>query len=182
MPPLYKKEILWFLKILFVQLRYNSHIRFGAGCKISLKASIKTNLGGTILIGKNCEISEYALFKTYGGEIVIGDDCSINPFCVIYGHGKLRIGNKVRIAAHTVIIPANHSFEDLEIPIMDQAESRKGITIEDDVWIGTGVRILDGVHIGKGAVVAAGSVVTKAVPDYAVVGGVPAKIIKTRKP
>lgn len=86
------------------------------------------------------------------------------------------------IAAHTVIIPADHEYGDLETPIMYQEEIRKGIKIEDDVWIGCGVRILDGVVIGKGSVVGAGSVVTRSVPPFSVVVGVPAKVIKCRKP
>jgi acetyltransferase-like isoleucine patch superfamily enzyme len=63
---------------------------------------------------------------------------------------------------------------------MDQPELREGITIGNDVWIGSGVKIMDGVHIGDGVVVAAGSVVTKSIPEYSVVAGVPARIIKTR--
>lgn len=120
------------------------------------------------------------MILSYGGDIRIGDDCSFNPYCVIYGHGGLRIGNSVRIAAHTVIVPANHNFDDPHTPIRLQGLTTKGITIGNDVWIGAGVRIMDGVEIGNGCVVAAGSVVTKSVPNGAVVAGVPAKVIRVR--
>jgi len=99
---------------------------------------------------------------------------------MIYGNGGLKIGNNVRIATHTIIIPADHSFEDLSIPIMLQAEKRKGIIIDDDVWIGASVKILDGVKIGRGCVIGAGSVVNHSIPDYSVAVGVPAKVIKSR--
>jgi acetyltransferase-like isoleucine patch superfamily enzyme len=86
----------------------------------------------------------------------------------------------VRIAANTTIIPANHNFSNLEKPIRKQGLTKEGIKIEDDVWIGSGCRILDGVKIGKGAVIGAGSVVTSSVPSNTVYGGVPAKHIKDR--
>ncbi|MDP2912849.1 MAG: acyltransferase, partial [Candidatus Omnitrophota bacterium] len=101
--------------------------------------------------------------------------------CVIYGHGGLKIGSGVRIAAHAVIIPAKHNYEDPDRFIYQQGMTCRGIEIRDDVWIGAGARILDGVVIGKGAVIASGAVVTRDVPEYAVAAGVPARIIKYRK-
>jgi acetyltransferase-like isoleucine patch superfamily enzyme len=137
---------------------------------------------GIIHLGKHTHILPYAFIKTMGGNITFGEYCTVNPFCVIYGFsGGLEIGDAVRIATHTVIVPGNHIYEDPEEPIRLQGTESKGIKIENDVWLGAGVRILDGVTIGTGAVVAAGSVVAKDVPEYAVVGGVPAKVIKWRK-
>ncbi len=164
------------------RLRYsvNRNIELGKSTLISPEAKIQVLNGGSVIIGSNTEIHQYSMLFTYGGNIKIGDDCSINPFCVLYGHGGLTIGNKVRIACHTVIIPANHDYRDMSKPIMEQPESRKGISIMDDVWIGAGSKILDGVSIGKGSVVGAGSVVTKSIPEYSIVAGVPARIIKMR--
>ena len=90
------------------------------------------------------------------------------------------IGNDVLIAGQCMIVPSNHNFEDINRPIKQQGFNSKGIIIEDNVWIGSGCKILDGVTIKKGAIIASGSVVTKNVAPNEIVGGVPAKLIKNR--
>ncbi|WP_140368074.1 acyltransferase, partial [Vibrio parahaemolyticus] len=91
------------------------------------------------------------------------------------------IGNNVMIAPNVAILSSTHSYERLDIPMVDQ-EDVFGLppVIEDDVWIGRNVVIKHGITIGKGAIVGACSLVTKDVPSYAIVGGVPAKVIKYR--
>ena len=147
---------------------------------VSARSSIRVCRGGSVSIGKNCEIHPFSMLLTYGGHIRIGDNCSVNPFTIVYGHGGVRIGHGVRIAAHTVIIPANHNVVTDGQPIYQSGVSAKGIDIDDHVWIGSGSRILDGVRIGRNAVIGAGSVVTKSVPENATVAGVPARVIKQR--
>lgn len=142
---------------------------------------LNTEFGGIISIGEKTELLYGVILMTYGGNITIGKRCSINPYTVLYGHGNLTIGDKVLIAGHCLIIPANHNFSDISIAIADQGETRKGIIIENNVWIGAGCRILDGVTIGEGAIVGAGAVVTKDVAPFSIVGGVPATLIKIRK-
>lgn len=143
-------------------------------------AQIKIWKGGSITIGKKTEILPGVLIYSYGGDIMIGDHCSINPYCILYGHGGLRIGNNVLIAGGTMVIPNNHVTTNINTPIAFQGNLAKGITIEDDVWIGHGCSILDGVVVGKGSVVAAGAVVTTDVAPYSIVGGIPAKLIRMR--
>lgn len=135
---------------------------------------------GKVIIKKNTSISKWVCIMPYGGYIEIGENCSINSFCHINGNGGLKIGNNVRIAANCVIIPANHNYENPNIPITFQEETQKGIVIEDDVWIGAGVSILDGVVIGKGSVIGAGSVVNKSISPMSIAVGVPAKVVKKR--
>jgi len=135
---------------------------------------------GSITIGRDCVIMYGAIVASYGGNIRLGDSVSVNPYCVLYGHGGLDIGDGTRIAARTVIIPANHKFHDRTRMIKDQGLSRKGVRIGRDVWIGTGVTVLDGVTVGDGAVLAAGSVITHDVKPWTVVGGIPASKIKDR--
>ncbi len=136
---------------------------------------------GKIIIGDRNEFIHGVLLMTYGGSIVIGNDCSINPYTIIYGHEEgVMIGNNVLIAGHCMLIPSTHNFDKWDMPINQQGETSKRIVIEDNVWLGTGCKILNGVTIGKGAIVAAGSVVTKSVEAYSIVGGLPAKLIKMR--
>jgi acetyltransferase-like isoleucine patch superfamily enzyme len=137
-------------------------------------------MGGEIKIGDGTYIDKGAILRAYGGKISIGRMCSVNPYCVLYGHGGLLIEDGVRIATHSIFIPANHIFSDPAVPIYLQGESMLGISIEEDVWIGSGVRVLDGVKIGKGSVVAAGAVVTKTLQPFGVYAGIPAKKISER--
>jgi acetyltransferase-like isoleucine patch superfamily enzyme len=133
-----------------------------------------------IHIGDRSIVRSSAMLISSNGKIKIGSDCSVNPFCFLYGDGDLTIGNWVRIATHTVIVTANYTFDQIDIPIDLQPKVRKGVMIEDDVWIGAGVRILDGCTIGKGSVIGAGTVLTKSVEPYSVVVGVPGRVIRKR--
>ena len=110
--------------------------------------------------------------------IWIGKDSLIGEYSIIRGQGGVHIGDRVYTSPFTQIIAVNHIFDDPERPFVEQGITAEGIVIEDDVWLGSGAVITDGVRIGKGSVVAAGAVVTKDVPPHAVVGGVPAKLIK----
>jgi len=165
----------------FVSLFYRIRgARIGRFCRISPFSIIVNCAHRAFSIADNVRISPFVFIDPGCGSIVIGSNCSINPCCVIYGHGGLTIGDYVRIAAGTVIIPANHRFDDLDRPISRQGLHLKGIQIDDNVWIGSGCRILDGVHIASGCVVGSGSVVTKSLPRNSVAVGVPARVIRYR--
>ncbi|MCD6461281.1 MAG: acyltransferase [Thermoplasmata archaeon] len=109
-----------------------------------------------------------------------GDNVTLNMFTWINAAGGVEIGNNVLIGPRVIIHSANHRFADRETPIRYQGHEYRRVVIEDDVWIGGGAIILPGVRIGKGAVVGAGAVVTKDVPPFSVVAGVPARVIKER--
>jgi len=136
---------------------------------------------GGMTIGDNTHIHPFCIMRTFGGIIHIGKNCSLNPYCIIYGGDKgVKIGNNVMIAAQTMIVAANHSFDRTDIPMKQQGNNSKGVVVEDNVWIGIGCKILDGVTIRTGAIIAAGAVVTKNVEPNTIVGGVPAKLIRKR--
>lgn len=154
-------------------------VKIGRGTRLALSATIRAGKG-QIEIGQRCAIRSNAMLMAYEGSIVIGDRVTINPFSILYGHGGLRIGSDVLIAARVTIIPANHIFERADVKIREQGETRLGITIGDDVWIASGAHILDGVTVGTGSVVAAGAVVRSDVAPYSIVAGVPARPVGKR--
>lgn len=166
-----------------LDLRRRSELTIQNPCTISPSAHICPNegpQGGSLRICAYACISAGAYIAPWGGKIEIGRGTFVGPYTVIYGHGNVTIGAEVLIAAHVTIIPANHVFAADDKPIAQQGFTALGIVIEDNVWIGTGARILDGVHIGTGAIVAAGAIVTKSVPANAIVGGVPAVVLRYR--
>ena len=173
------RKLYYFRNYVFYKIRFfGRKIDVHYSAFVSSKCVLKTNGGGKIKIGRNCELHHSSMLLTYGGQIVLGDNSSVNPFTIIYGHGNSIIGSGVRIATHCTIIPANHILGNDDVPLYKQGVTTKGISIDDFSWIGTGCRILDGVTIGKHAVVGAGSVVNKSIPDYTIGVGVPVKLIK----
>lgn len=127
--------------------------------------------------GKNVNIEKGAEFGN--GEITLGNNSGIGVNCRV-GKGT-HIGDNVMMGPDVVILTSNHNYIRVDIPMNEQGYSFHPVYIGDDVWIGTRVIILPGVKIGNGAIVAAGAVVTKDVPDFAIVGGCPARVIKIRK-
>ncbi|WP_343672660.1 acyltransferase [Chitinophaga sp.] len=129
-----------------------------AGANINVESRANVGSGRGISIGRNSGLGVRA-----------------------YVRGPLTIGENVMMGPEVIILTRNHKYDDLSIPMNRQKEAVvKPVEINDDVWIGTRVIILPGVTIGKGAIIGAGAVVTKSVPDYAIVGGNPAKILKYR--
>ena len=116
---------------------------------------------------------------SFSSKVSLGDRSSIGDYTHI--NGELHIGNDVMMSPNCAFLASNHKFNRIDIPMNQQGGESIPIYIEDDVWIGYGVIVTAGVHIGKGTVVAAGSVVTKDIPPYSIVGGVPARLIKVRK-
>lgn len=138
-----------------------------------------------IVLGNNVTIAKYAILTctgviaNRGTGIEIGNNSGIGAQSFLGGQGGIKIGNDVIMGPQVKIFSENHNYDRSDVIIRKQGESRKGISIEDNCWIGAGVTILDGVTISKGCVVAAGSVVTKSIPKNSIAAGVPAKVIKT---
>ena len=128
--------------------------------------------------GKNVNIEHNAFFAS-GKGIEIGNNSGLGLNCRVAG--PLSIGDDVMMAPNVTIVTQNHEVSDLSIPMRLQTAPKKKVVIGNDVWIGSRVTIMPGVTLGDGCVIGAGAVVTRDVPPYAVVGGVPAKIIRYRK-
>ncbi|MEM7331078.1 MAG: acyltransferase [Chloroflexota bacterium] len=166
-----------------VRLRFAGNIKLGNGVYLDQGTYLHATPNG-IELGENTIVMHGAVLHVYNfrglpnAGIKIGKDSLVGEYSVIRGQGGVEIGDRVYTSPFTQIIAVNHVFNDTKRPFVDQGITAEGIVIEDDVWLGASAVVTDGVRIGKGAIVAAGAVVTKDVPPYTVVGGVPAKIIK----
>jgi len=167
-----------------VRIRFADQIKLGHGVYIDegvyLHACPKgIDIGAGTIVMHGAILHVYNFRDMQQSGIQIGRDSLIGEYSVIRGQGGVHIGDRVYTSPFTQIIAVNHVFDDPNRPFTEQGITAEGIIIEDDVWIGASAVITDGVTVGRGAVVAAGAVVTKDVPPHTVVGGVPAKIIKT---
>lgn len=147
-------------------------ITIGEGAYVSALAMVDPD---NLALGDESLIAAHAYLT---GDLRIGSNCTVNAFTVV--RGTVSMGDGVRIGAHTSILGFNHSMEP-SAPVFRQPLTSKGIVFGDDVWIGSNAVVLDGVTVGSHAVLAAGAVVTKDVPDWAVVGGNPARFIRDRR-
>lgn len=142
------------------------------------KGGIK--IGNNFSIGRNSIIECTGVLRELGESLEIGENVGIAANAFIAVRGRVKIGSDTIFGPGVSIHSENHKFTDLDKVIRLQGATRKGVTIGKDCWIGSKAVILDGVNIGNHVIVAAGAVVNKDVPDYAIVGGVPAKVIKMR--
>lgn len=167
-------SILEFLRSLRLYL-YNAFF-----CKIPFSVIRIFLLRFYILLGKQSYVGANVKIlskKIKRGSIQIGNNCIINPGCLLDGReGKIIIHNNVDIARGSWIFTLEHD------PHSDYHTTKHGdVIIEDYVWIASRVTILPGVRIGRGSVIASGAVVTKDIPPMSIAGGIPAKVIGTRR-
>lgn len=167
-----------------VRIRFANHIKLGNGVYLdegvylhACPQGIEIGSGTIVMHGSVLHVYNFRDLPHSG--IRIGKDSLIGEYSVIRGQGGVQIGDRVYTSPFTQIIAVNHVFDDPGHPFVEQGITAEGIVIEDDVWLGAGAVITDGVRVGKGAVVAAGAVVTTDVPPHTVVGGVPARPIRT---
>lgn len=167
----------------FTNIKYGRFItaagRYSVGYGFKVRQFMHSGYRINIRFSEGVSLGDYNTIQG-SGEIEFGTNSYTGFGCVFGVNEKINIGSNVMIADYCTIRDTNHVFESRSIPMANQGISTSEVVVGDDVWIGAGVSVLAGVTIGKGAIIAAGAVVTKSVPDYAIVGGVPAKLIKYR--
>lgn len=164
----------WFIRLIAPLYQHR-----GKGSIIYCSVRMDTPPYRHFSLGRKSVIESFSCINNAVGDVLIGDFTRIGLHNTIIG--PVTIGNHVNLAQGVTITALNHNFEDITLRIDQQGVSTNTVTISDDVWIGTNSVVLPGVTIGTHSVVAAGAVVTKDVPPYTIVAGVPAKVIKTIK-
>ncbi|MDP1678351.1 MAG: acyltransferase [Bacteroidota bacterium] len=171
-----------------VIIRHAKHLHVGKSFIAEDYCEIQSISRRGIVFGNRVTVGRFAIIRPtnfYGGELgeglKVGNNSNIGPYNYIGCSGYIEIGNNVLISPRVSIYAENHAFSEADVVMKEQGVERSTVIIEDDCWIAANSIILSGVRVGRGSIVAAGSVVSKDVPPYSVVAGVPAKIIRSRK-
>ena len=178
------RKIIWILKIprnIILSLRYgispSKHVYFGKNVRIVNPQYV--DMGGQVFIDDDVELCINQTMPGVTPKLLIGNRVHFGKMNRIGCDNKIVIEDDVLFAPHVHISDRNHGFEDIHTPISRQKVTSKGpVVIGAETWLGFGCQVMSGVKIGRHCVIAAGAIVVKDVPDYSVVGGNPAKILK----
>ena len=162
------------------KIKWGKFLRLGNQVYVSALSKNGIHFGNNVSIGAFSRVIVSTSLNDIGDKIVIGNNVGIGEFAYLGGAGGLEIGDECIVGQYLSCHPENHNYENINLSIRYQGVSRKGIKIGKNCWIGSKVTILDGVSIGNGSIIAAGSVVTKSFSENSIIGGVPAKLLKSR--
>jgi acetyltransferase-like isoleucine patch superfamily enzyme len=170
-----------------VRVLHARHITAGRDLNLEEGCQIMGLSKRGIVFGHRCTVGRYAQIAPTGilggvpGEgLRLGDNANIGPYSFIGCSGYIDIGARVLMGPRVNLLAENHNFDLTHVPIKRQGVTRQFVVIEDDCWLGAGCTVLAGVTVGHDSVVVAGAVVTKDVLPYSVVGGAPARLLRTR--
>lgn len=167
-----------------IKIRHGKLFNFGSGVYIKSGTIIDClstdgiKLGNGVTIGENSILRCTGSLSCIGKGIEIGDNSSLDAFAFVGGSGGVSIGKQVICGQKVSFHSENHNFDNTEKYIREQKTTKKGITIEDNCWIGANVTILDGAYISSGSVIGAGAIVKGSFPKNSLIAGVPAKVIR----
>jgi acetyltransferase-like isoleucine patch superfamily enzyme len=166
-----------------ITLRHPHKIRIGDNVVIDdqccLDAKGTDNDG--ITIGSGVFIGRNTILSCKNGDIVIDDDANVGFNTEIFSAARVHVGKKVLIAAYTYLVGGDHLYDRVDIPVLDQPRTARGIEVGDHVWLGAHVVVTDGSTIGRDAIIGAGAVVVGEIPEYSIAVGTPAKVLRDRR-
>jgi acetyltransferase-like isoleucine patch superfamily enzyme len=165
-----------------VVLRHPHKIRIGDDVVIDdlvlLDAKGEHNQG--ITIGHGVFLGRGTILSCKDGDIELGDNVNLGFHCEIFSGSRVVVGRDGLFAAQAYLVGGGHDFERADVPVLAQQRTSRGISLDENVWLGTGAKVLDGVKIGKNVVIGANAVVNTDLPDGVIAGGVPARVIRKR--
>ena len=164
------------------KLTLGRNTSIGAGVLIDALSRDGVRLDDDATVDRGAIIRASGAIRALGIGVHVGSRAAIGANNFIHGGGGVHIGRNTLLGPSVQVFSENHNFGALDVPIIEQGETRAAVHIGDDVWIGASSVILAGVTIGDGAVIAAGAVVRTDIPAFAIAAGVPAKVIGTRQP
>jgi acetyltransferase-like isoleucine patch superfamily enzyme len=147
----------------------------GKGLQIQIGKRARVRFGRFVWVGDGTKI------RCHEGEVIIGDKTVLGQECTISAYKHVRIGEQCVIADRAMFIDFDHGMVEVERPIRHQGIYKRDVDVGSNVWIGYGACVLRGVQVGDNAVIGTNAVVTADVPANAVVGGVPAKVLRMRE-
>lgn len=183
------RGILYLQKSVFLgsncMVKNKKNIVLGKNCTIEIGTRIDGYAANKIQLGNGCKIGAYSLItctshlSKYGVGLQMGNHSAIGDFAHFGASGGIQIGDNVIMGSYISFHSENHNFNDTTKLIREQGVTSKGIKLGNNIWVGAKVTFLDGSVVGNNCVIAAGAVVNGIFPDNVVIGGVPAKILKT---
>jgi acetyltransferase-like isoleucine patch superfamily enzyme len=131
-------------------------------------------------VGRGVFLGRGTILSCKDGDIAIGDHGNLGFHCEIFSGSNVTVGRHGLFAAQSYLVGGGHEFEREGLAVIDQPRSSRGIVLGDNVWLGTGAKVLDGVTIGSDVVVGANAVVNADLPDGTIAAGVPARVLRRR--
>jgi len=147
------------------------------GCCLDAKGSDNTG----IMIGRGVFVGRNTILSCKNGDIVIDDHANIGFNCEIFSASRVRVGKSVLMAAYTYLVGGDHLYDRVDIPVLEQGRTARGIEVDDNVWLGTHVVVTDGSRVGRDAIIGAGAVVVGEIPEFSIATGIPAKVVRDRR-
>ena len=163
------------------------YVRLGRSVTLARGVYIDGLSKNGILIDDNVSIGPYTIIQgtgvltNLGAGCAIGSGSGIGAFSFIGCGGGVRVGKNVIMGQYVSFHAEAHNFDEVGVPIKAQGVTRRGIVIEDDCWVGAKATFLDGAYVGRGSVVAAGALVRERFPEFSVLAGVPARVVRRRQ-
>lgn len=160
-------------------IQFGNNVTIDKNCILDGYSEEIIILGDGVKIGAYSSLSSTSHMSKYGKGLKMGNNSAVGQFTEFGASGGIEIGNDVIMGSYVSFHSENHNFENKNILIREQGVTSKGIILGNNIWVGAKVTFLDGCQVGDNSVVAAGAVVTGIYPPNSVIGGIPAKIIKT---